>query len=186
MVAQTIKNMFMEKIRDELKQKLITDIAEDDYPLSLVKIGKLQDNPTKEGGMNLLIWSDDNDEGQDDKLYTSQHGIFAPVYEIGGSHHNILSVYLTFLFHFRGLRGDDGRDESRMRADLQLARAKHALYNMGMPLHPTTLRPTDDFGETAIQLQVMRWHVRESGGTGHFIWKGKMTVELLTNFSMEY
>jgi hypothetical protein len=53
-------------------------------------------------------------------------------------------------------------------------------------LHPTTLRPTDDFGETAIQLQVMRWHVRESGGTGHFIWKGKMTVELLTNFSMEY
>lgn len=183
-MAEVMKNMLMDQLTLYLSQELSTKIT-DDTSAAVTREGKLQQDPTKETGINVSILSEDDKES--DELWTEDNaeGLKAPTYEIGGNGTYYLRFRLKYQMHFRGLRGDDGRSEARSRAYTVVARAKKAVFEMPLPLHPTTSRPKDDFGETVFDVQVDKNYVRTSGGDNHYIWKGFMHFGYLVSNETE-
>jgi len=172
-----LKNMLFDGVVAGLNTALITNVPEaDPTRATLVRAGKLQKDPTTGTGINVLVWTSEDD----DTLYTSQAGLKSPVYEIGGGAFYMLKFQLELVFHYKGLRGDDGRSESRESAHVILSRIRYALQTMPIPTHPTTGLVADDFGETAIEIEISKMNLKEGGGDGHFIWRGTLDFGYLT------
>lgn len=189
MTVYELHNMMVDHTVDALKIALIDEIdAEDPTRATVVRAGKLQQNPTAGTGVNVLVWpSDDSDP---DELFIGKdtHGLHGPTYEIGGTAYFMMRFRIETLFHFRGLQGDEGRDEARERAQVIHGRIRKTLLQMNLrnlPVHPVTLRATDDFGQTPVAVEIKKYHQTEGGGKGHFIWTGSMTFGLLAIHSIE-
>lgn len=180
-------NMLIDGIVDALTVDLVTNIVDGDLTkANVVRAGRLQADPTRGTGINVLVWPDE--DSNPNELYTNdkQAGILAPTYEIGGGAFFMQRFRLNLLFHFKGYRGEDGRVDARNLAYVILARIRKTLHTMNMPLHPDTLQPKDDFGEIAIELQVDEFWMREGGGSGNYIWTGEIAFGFLTQTPTRY
>lgn len=188
MAEIAIGNMIIDHVVDRLQTRLIDEVT-DETQASVVRAGKLQDDPTRGNGINVLIWP--SEDLNPDEIYTPERkeGILSPTYEVGGGSFYMRRFEIQMIFHFRGLRGEEGRIEARQNAQVLLSRIRHTLLSMNssqstsasdLPLHPVTMQPKDDFGETAIMLQIDEFYLSEGGGTGHFIWKGQIKFSFLT------
>lgn len=183
-MVQVMKNMLMTQLTNYLEQEMDTNIL-DETSASTVREGKLQDNPGRDTGINILIMSEDDKDP--DELWTKDNaeGLESPVYEIGGGGTYYLRFRLEFTMHFRGLRGDEGRTEARERAYTVAARAKKSVLEMPLPIHPDTGSPKDDFGESVYDVQVDQTHIKTGGGSGYWIWKGFMNFGYLVSNETE-
>jgi len=183
-LALAMENMLLDTLETQLIAKMITEVDPDDpTKVSLVRPGKLQDDPTKEEGLNILIIAPN--EEFPIVLYADnvQSGLKAPTWDTGSA--TYMHPYkLYFNFHFAG---EKLREVARTKALIITARARKALQDIVLPTHPDTGSPTDDFGETVIQLQVTKIWIREGGGVGHFIWRGYAEFGFLTEqFTRSY
>lgn len=188
MAEIALGNMIIDHVVQRLQERLIDDVT-DETQASVVRAGKLQDDPTRGNGINVLIWPSEDEDP--DELYTNERkeGFLSPTYEMGGGSYYMRRFEIQTIFHFRGLRGEEGRIEARKNAQVILSRIRHTLLSMNssqstsasdLPLHPTTGQPKDDFGETAVFVQIDEFYLSEGGGTGHFIWKGAIKFSFLT------
>src|SRR5688572_13784598 len=177
----SLKNILFDGIVERLQDRLITQV-DDDTKATIVRQGRLQEDPTKQTGINVLVWSPE--ESKTDELYTKQQerhtGLHSPTYEIGGGFTYYRRLVIYFLFHFKGYKGDEMRAEAARRTEVIISRIRHEILTMPLPLHPVNLVPQDDFGETAILPQIDTWWTKESGGPGNFIWKGEIHFGYLT------
>ncbi len=172
------ENLILDGISSHLQQILVTDIDPEDPTLvTELRPGKLQDNPTNDNGLNILIIPPNEQDPITIYTHNVQNGLTGPTYEIGGGVMFYHPYRLRLLLHFRGITD---RAIARTRAMIVLARAKKALLDMPIPLHPDTLQPKDDFGQTIIEIQLDKAWVEEGGGTNHFIWKGWVFFGFLT------
>lgn len=174
MADTSVYNILMDGLRDRLVEVLIEGQPENEVTRAgLVKVGKLQDDPT-ETLINILIH-----EGRPDgdphvlNVDNERPDLSGPTYEIGGGgsawYRNRFQVEFKLFFD-----GDYDRDESRRKANVVLSRTKQAI--MTIDLHSLS---TDSFGERAHMVSVYRHKISEGGGEGTFIWRGDISVEFL-------
>lgn len=178
-----IDNMIVNSVIEVLTQKLITDIADVDDPTrgAVIRAGKLQQSPQTGSGINVLMWPEEEDNPNE--LYTNNNGLESPAYSIGGSAFFMHRFRLYMLFHFVGYQSEQGRIDARTNAYVVLSRIREAIKNMSMPQHPVTGLNRDDFGEVIIANQIDSFWLRESGGSGNYIWKGELAFCFLTETS---
>jgi len=188
MADVALGNIIVDGVVAKLTARLIDDVS-DDTKASVVRAGKLQADPTKGTGINVLVWP--SDDQNPDELYTNdkQEGITSPTFEIGGGSYYMRRFRIYMLFHFKGYQGDAGRTQARENSQVMLARIKQRILQMNssdittpsdLPKHPTTNQPQDDFGETVITVKVDEFFLKEGGGPGHYIWKGELDFSFLT------
>lgn len=185
-----MKNILLDGIIAELQVALQDEIdPEDPTYVTTVREGRLQDDPGRGTGLNVLVWTEDDEPAQGDELWTREtaEGLHSPIYEIGGGAYYMMRWRIYLIFHFAGLTGDEGRETARTRAWIVTHRILHRLFTMPIPTHPITGQPKDDFGNVAIDIQIPTWFLRESGGSGRYIWKGWIhgghLVEFPTRFN---
>lgn len=176
------ENLILDHLESELVRLMVTEIDPDDETkITELRAGKLQDDPTKDAGLNVLIYA--MNEDLPSVLYSDnvQSGLTTPsVGEVGGGWFYMHHFGLRFILHFKG---EKQRDIARRKAQVVLSRARWALSQMRMPTHPTTGVPKDDFDETILELQVEKFWLNEGGGPGHFIWRGWLYFGFLTEQS---
>lgn len=168
----TIQDLLMELMRDRLIQKMDTEIVDEDEKLRFVKIGLLQDDPTKKES-NLLIglggkdWPDEIDTEGGPGMH------FGATYEIGGGTSRSMRrrFFLKYAFYIK----EKDRDIARKRA-LSLQKRISVIVTT----IPKSLYPYDAYGERAHMVQVPKEFINEGGGSGVFIWRGECWVEWLT------
>ena len=197
MTQISILNVLMEHMEAWLYQQLVTDVEEeDDTALGLIKVGKLQDDPTILM-KNLMIHprtkspNDNEDEWHTPHIdgYNGVHGIDT-AYLIGGGYHAYwwrkfrLEFQLFFL-------DEQNRNVARRKSNVIISRSEHAIHTMPMPIWDGETgelsdgtgendTQTDSFGESPSLVLITATHEREGGGPGDFIWRVEMTVEWLT------
>lgn len=171
-------NLLMDGMTEYLIQKLYTE--PEDLKVATIRPGRLQDDPTKLNGFNILIGTEFETERSRLATPTSDGTISGYPYEIGGGVMLWNTFTVDMIFHFKG---EKVRDTARTKAMILMSRLKHALLSMPMPLHPDTGQPQDDFGETLLMLEIGQHFLRESGGPSHFIWKGELNFKVLTQIS---
>lgn len=185
-----LKNMLVNAVVDTLMAALVTNIAPlDPTRATTVRAGKLQDNPTKETGISVLVWPSEDDEPDGLYIISEQTGIYTNTYTGGMGNstgmHTVHRMRVMFKMHNK-LSGEDGRQLARERAHRVISRARYALVKMPMPLHPITGAPTDDFGESVFLIQIRKWHTTESGGTGNYIWNAQILIDFLAEQNVPY
>lgn len=174
-IPVALTNVLMQAVVDHLTERMISTVA-DDAKAGLIRAGNLQDDPT-DARINLLIhpggedWPhilNTSDEGQ---------GFYAPTYEIG-SPYGAMFLRRRFVIELRlFFPKEKSRERAQKMANAVLHRAVHALWTMQMP------QGKDDFGESAHAIQVRDHFIEEGGGTGTFIWTGKIKIEFMTHLS---
>jgi hypothetical protein len=177
-------NMILDHLEAELFRVMIDELpANDPTRLSVIRPGKLQQDPTPGTGLNVLIFA--VNETMPFQLHSDnvQDGLQSPVAEIGGGWFYKHPYELRFMLHFRG---ESDRTAARTKAQIVFARAKWALSKMQMPVHPVTGLSRDDFDEVIIELQISKGWLNESGGPQHFIWRGSLFFEFLTEQSSRH
>lgn len=182
----SLKNLIVDGVVNILQSRLIDDVDEDDVSrATTVRAGKLQQDPTTGTGINVLVWPEE--DSKPDILFTRHaqrdSGLHTPSNEVGGGSYFYRRFRIYLLFHYKGYRGTDGRNDARTISQVIQARIVHLLLERNVHeyiQHPDTLAPSDDFHETAIEVQVDDMFLRESGGDGHFIWKGEIAFGYAT------
>lgn len=145
-----------------------------------VRAGRLQDDPTKFTGINILVNDDtESDSGALAKPSTDGR-LGAPAYMIGGATHQVLCFKIDLVFHFKG---EADRVVARRKCHVLVSRLRRALKDMPLPKHPVTSQPKDDFGEVIVKQELGNYTLIESGGPGHYIWTGNIAFSYLTSFS---
>lgn len=164
-----------------------TDVSDDSKAL-LVRVGRLQEDPTK-NVVSVLIHPNDPDNPDDWRHEVMKMDPFAvqnpygeaiPVsnvgmYEVGGGAHwwRRFTVDLKMFFGVKTL----AREEARELAQNVLGRAEEALKE-GMSTLGTQ---QDGWGESCVQVYVTSSRCVERGGpTKDWIWDGKIWVQFHT------
>lgn len=165
----SIMNMVMDQTRDWLSQKLITEVG-DESRAGLVKVGKLQDDPTV-AITNIMIHTATKERPHQLNANMPNTGVYAPNYTTpeGVFRRRMFSCELQFYFD-----GEFDRDEARRKANAILSRLEYALGDMPLGFH-------DDFGEVAFMLQTQTSYIEEGGGDGTYIWKGCVDFDVYTD-----
>lgn len=164
----SIRSILVDAMDTQLNKDLVTNVS-DETKAGLVRVGKLQDDPT-ENIINILIHHGDKD--WKDGPYFVQKGLEVPTYEIGGTQWWMRRFIIEFQLFFDG---ELDREPARLKANIALSRCQQSLINMDIPTD------ADYFGEQAHELQIADAYLDEGGGEGEFIWRGKTFVEILTS-----
>lgn len=175
MVDTSIINVLMDHTRDHLIQLLMTDITEEDGGRAgLIKVGKLQDDPTVLI-KNLMLREAEKPHVVHEEGY---NGVKTPPYEIGGTYagHWWYMFRVQFAMFFTG---ETDRDVVRTKANLVLSRAQNAIHRIKAP------NVVDSFGSSAIRCLCTDALISEGGGPGDFNWRGEMCVEWFVYTSVE-
>lgn len=138
----------------------------------IIKIGLLQDDPTQRN-INILTYSNDpdsNDAWMDELVSMNSDGN-PPGYFIGGGEMwwRRFSTALE-LFYKPSVK----RDDARKLTGIIASRAEKAIAQAPIDTGP------DDFGETPLQIRVMKSHRAQGGGEGQFIWHVRIFWQVLT------
>ena len=168
-----VHNMLVQQMETWLRQKLATE--QTTLVVQNIRAGRLQEDPTV-AGLNILI-SEDATQARYQATPSTDGTLGAYAHEIGGGAFFFTNFELDLIFHFSG---ENDRAVARSNAYIVIARLKRALIDMPMPTHPETGSIRDDFGEGAIALEIVSLELRESGGPGSFIWKGKLQIRVLS------
>jgi hypothetical protein len=181
-IPVSIVNVLMTAIADRLKAVLMDDAA-DDIQAGLVRIGKLQADPT-ETKITVLIHPGGREFPHALNEKTAGPGMVAPIYEIGGGVSGrswqgsafYLKRFVIELSLF--FTRENQRARAQEKANAVLSRAVWAFLTMNVP------DEVDDFGEQATgQFQVLDHWIEESGGKGTFVWRGEIRAEFMTSLS---
>lgn len=164
----SILNDLIEAFNTQMNTVLVTDVT-DVTQAGLVRPGNLQDDPT-DARINVLIHHGD-EHWRDGPYYTSK-GIETPVYEIGRTQWWMRRFIIELELFFDG---ELDRDVARTKAQIILSRSEQSLIDMPVSTD------ADSFGEQAHELQIADSYLREGGGEGEFIWRGKIFLEVLTS-----
>lgn len=182
-------NLLMDKLVELLTDELITDLAPVDETefsreavAGLIRKGKLQDDPTIYG-VTLLVHPATQD--QQEELYDRDtHNGFQieRPFEIGGPYASYfwvkpMNIQLTLFFD-----GEQDREVAQTKAQVVLSRARAAIYKINGSFRDI---PRDDFGEKAHVMLINKAYLREGGGSGTFIWRGKIVVQFLTDVDLQ-
>lgn len=186
-------NLIMDAMVDSLATHLIDEVVSDQDSLStgdadavagLIRKGKLQDDPTI-AEINILVHPG-NDEWPH-ILYDKHqmNGFELPtVYEIGnGTGVSPFFYVRRFIVELRlFFEGEQDREVAQVKSNVVLGRAEYAIHQMN---HNSIIRkiPVDSFGEKLFEIQTRKSYISEGGGTGTFVWRGKLFVEGVTSKS---
>ncbi len=178
----SIINLTLDYVADTLASALISEVTDpEDYDTvaAVVRCGRLQDDPTQDTGINILLHPNDpNDAAFTHKLAEAKDiGVgFSDVewspYEFGGGM-MWLRRYTVEVKIF-----DDGqmdRSVTRENAQVVLSRAEKVIRTS---LNLASLGQ-DSFGESSQRAQVIDSYLRETGGPGAFVWKGKIRFQTI-------
>lgn len=176
-LSVSILNVLMSDLRDWLEQELKTliegTVAGDDAKAGLIKVGKLKDDPTVYA-INVMVYPGDEEWPHILNTQDEGPGMFGPTYEIGGG--QIQFWRRRFVVEFEMFfEGEYDQLVASNKANVVLSRAQHALFTFPIP------QTTDDFGEHAHMVQCDKTYVREGGGEGDYIWRGRMNIEFFTS-----
>lgn len=179
MADVALKYVLSQYIREQLFTKLSTEITEEDgTKVGLVKVGRLQDDPTV-FMKNVMVRPN---KDKPDAVHTHQENKYdAPAYLIGGGYH--AHWWRRFIAEFQLFYDPDvSRDEAYERSEIILARARNVLSTMPLPVFQVegVDSQTDTFGESPIEFTVTHMLTKENGGPGSFIWRCEIGVEVLT------
>lgn len=165
---RSIVDILIEGTSDLLKQKLIDEVY-DSSVAGLVRPGKLQADPT-EKKINILIHPGGR-ENPDIIGALSDESLY---YEFGSKSSMFwrrrIEIELKMFF-----TSERQRSDSRIKANLVMSRAVHALMCQNV-----SRMPMDSFGERAYAVQVYKLYVEEGGGEGDYNWRGCIMVEYFT------
>ena len=164
-------------------QRQLQDLVADDDPAKagLVRIGQLQDDPTINLnliGSSITVVSMMGDHDDPDKWPNVVWGgpgheirFDGPAYEIGGGE----MWWRRFTTKLDQFWPDSyEREDARVQALEILSRAEHAIKTSPV------LGITDDYGESALQINVVYSRNLEEGGPGQFIWRAKIWWQVAT------
>jgi len=203
-LVQSLKAHLQDKMVDNIPSEFVamltyTDANGVDRVLapSLVKIGRLQDDPTILSGATAIpssyvaIHCNDPDDMSDGWKHTMASAVESSAtnlglrlgnpYEIGGSKQWWRRFRVTFEAYF--IDSDQGQEES-----LRLANLIRAMLEQ----YCESQRPdnthgwqcggmTDTLGETALEAHVAKSHCWEGGGPDDdYIWRGAVWVQVIT------
>lgn len=174
-MTKSLVNMVIESVNTYLTEVLQTNIDTDDATRAgLVRPGLLQDDPTRPKVSVLTFPNDPSVEGGWRNEIVVPNGNGAdynpPPYELGGGE----MWYYRFTTELDLFwRPKVKRDEARVLASIVLSRASRAIS-----LAPIA-SGEDDFGETPIQLRLMKSELVQGGGEGQFIFYGKLFWQCL-------
>ena len=173
---KALPNLLIDELQRYLTLKLSTEVT-DLAKAGLVRSGKLQDDPTAKK-TNILIHPGGKEWPDVLNTASEQSGYVGYTYTMGTgysqSQWRIRFRIELQLFYVN----EANRDNSRAKSLLILARAKHALSLM-----PLRAIPRDDFGEKAVEIQVVKDFLAEGGGEGDFNWRGELWLEFMTEYS---
>lgn len=171
-----ISNIIIDNVNTYLTTVLQDEVdVNDDTRAGLVRPGLLQDDPTRYKVSVLTFPNDPDSETSwmNEIVATNANGadMNPPPYEIGGGEmwYRRFTTQLELFY-----RTKVKRDESRELSGVVLARAELAIAQQPLNL------PSDDFGEEAIQVRVMKSSIAQGGGEGQFIWHCKIWWQVLT------
>jgi hypothetical protein len=175
-----MKNLALDALVDALRLELVTNVPVDDVTRAeTVREGRLQDNPTKGTGINVLVYTEDEKEPDELWVKDDDIGIDSNTYTMGGGEVISSKFRLHIVCHYKGLTGDDGRKQARETTYLIIERCRKAIREMDMPVDPDTGTTRDSFGNTAILVQTTDYYMDEQGGSGHFIWRGELKLRFM-------
>lgn len=173
----SILNELMDAVLDHLEDRLIDDVT-DHTPVGLVRIGRLQSDPTI-AELNIMIRNGGEDwrhKRPNDEHHALEH-MHHPYGELGGRAAQFwlrrFEIELSLFFV-----GETDQAAATRSANLILSRAQHAL--LGMPIPDIT----DDFGERPLLVDVEDAYLEESGGPGNYIHRGYLRIEFLTEIAI--
>ena len=176
-LPNSLTYMLIQHINNNLEQDMQTNIpVNDPTRANLVRPGLLQDDPTI-ARINVLTYAND----PDDELGWL-HGVIPggtpnqttqdpPSYQIGGGE-MWYRRFKTMIEVFPSPKVD--RQGALQLASVVLARAERTLTLLDMNIG------TDDFGESAIDLRVMKSGLIFGGGEGQFIHICNIWYQILT------
>jgi hypothetical protein len=178
-IPAMIVPMILNRLREELEQKLQIDTPEDSpIHAALVKVGRLQENPLKVN-VNVAISGGDSDDpefldGRIDHDALNQIGIRnLPVGEVGGGIYWWRRGTIKFQCYFVREHYDEDRA-------LQYAYEFYGLVQ-GCVEDVNLTDLVDNFGERAYANPfVESCSFFESGGANKYIWRGKLSFRCLT------
>lgn len=167
MADTSLVNVLIEAVYNHLIQELITDVTEEATEVGLVKIGKLQDDPTILMKNILVRESEDGDTIFKDGDYQVQGW----TYEIGGGSHWWRKFRVKFELHYPP---ETTLDQARQYSNVIRSRAEYALDTMPIP------GVTDSFGESPFMILVSESKMRQAGGDGSWIYRGELLIQFAT------
>jgi hypothetical protein len=167
-----IVNLCEEKLVTELLLNLQTNVS-DNTKVTLVREGKLQDDPTV--NYFTLLTHPGGEEFPDVLNDPGDNSYAAPVREIGGSIRNFYYRRRFKIEYSLFFNGENNRKVAHDKAQIIKGRAERTVAQLTMP-------GADSFGERAYDIQWVKSWIREDGGPGEFIWRGYMWVEFLTSY----
>lgn len=178
MAIESIINQIVVAANASLSVAMRTALdANDETRAGVVKIGLLQDDPTRSvTGVSITthLHDPDDDSGWRHAVVSgpgSTLGTNPPPYEIGGGE-MWYRRYTTMLTQF--FKSNVTATRSRELASIILSRAETAIKRMSLP------QEQDDFGEVALQVLIHSSVNVQSGGPGAYIYHGKIWFQVLT------
>ena len=172
--------LFLERLKDHLVEKMITDVDTEDPTIAkVVKIGLFQDDPTNKN-IYLAIQGSNHDDPQDaDGIITAYHmqsdvGIDFPwAREIGGG--QIWRRKATIQIGCYFIRQKFSEEEATQQAYIALSRLLSSIENMNIN------GLVDSFGERVIDVFCHGNTFFESGGPPtSYIFRGAVRVSFIT------
>lgn len=182
----SIVNLLSQFLVDVLSEYLITEPDESDIDpewknsAGLVRAGKLQANPLI-GKINVLVREGGEDWPDVYAHKDNQDGIYVPETEIGGGGSMTTWFLRRFYVEMRIYLRTRDRLYAQQSKNIVQSRAFQALLS-GQTHQKIRELAMDDFGETAHFVNIQESFMREGGGPGTFIWKGKIGCQFLTSF----
>lgn len=171
-----IDDMIMDATEARLVKYLKTDVS-DDAKAGIVRLGKLQDDPTTQK-INILLHPGGEEYKNGLNTHTSpSYGKYIDSsYTIGAGGSGFYLHYIKVEFQLF-YTNEPNRTVSRKKSTLVMARAKHAIMTWDAAAQ---IGAADSFGEYVYDQQVVDHWLFEGGGDGDFNWRGWMIIEFLT------
>jgi hypothetical protein len=173
MYEESIVNTLLDNCVEWLSEKLILQV-EDETKAGLVRTGRLQSDPTIYK-INITLHPGGSDH-KDCVLPPNYAGMNTPYYMNNGVFW-LRKFYAYFEMFFVG---ETERNEARMKANVVMSRARHAILTIPMPAS------RDSFKEGAVKVVVTEIELQEGGGPGNFIWRGQLNFEFVTDTELDF
>jgi len=182
-----INDLILDKLADDI-EAVFTAVTESTEQASVIRPGRLQQNPVKAVTSILLFQGDPDGLMWDDSLVAERENaldrqyISVPSFEIGGG--DFWWRRFVAEVQYFGVKDKQMRDEARRIANLNVGRVQKAIrqsMNQGRGLQG--LR--DDLGEMTIMVLPVKVTWTQGGGPpASYIWRAKVKFQVLT--SLDY
>lgn len=172
------------RIVEILHQACVVDVENPDYAATEVRQGSLQEDPVTRR-IGLLVNPANPESREDHPVWSDKptshvySGYDIAPYEIGGGERWWRRFKITVDIYL--VSTQENRQDARSIGSWVFGKTQQALRTHKTIRDAAGLMITDEFGESAILMQVEGLNMWESGGPpSTFIWKGHLFVQVLT------